>query len=181
MSRPPGYVSGALRIGCITAISVRAGTRGRPALPGEVTERNLYATVQRQPVRAFAAGPGRDWLPFTDTNVIFAGWPGGPHPGRAGQARRPADPAGSLARTAGPGHRGGCREHGHAGQGRQVTGVRGRAAGIASPRSAHPREAANLRSVGPGSPGRGEPEGTETRRQRGQQGPGRPPPTPEHL
>lgn len=94
---------------------ISEGRDARPArLPGEVTERNLYATVQRQPVRAFAAGPGRDWLPFTDTNVIFAGWPGGPHPGRPGQARRPPDPAGSLARTDGPGHRGGCREHGHA-------------------------------------------------------------------
>jgi len=56
-----------------------AGRAGR--LPGGVTERNLYATVQRQPGGVFAAGPGPDWDPFTDANVIFARWPGGPDPG----------------------------------------------------------------------------------------------------
>lgn len=151
-------------------------------MPGEVTERNLYATVQRQPVCPFAAGPGPDGLPFTDTNVIFAGWPDGPHPGRPGPARRPADPAGSLARTGDPGHRGGGREHGHADerrestdqgggstgregestgqrhgsadQGPQVTGWRGRTAGIADPGTADLR-------------GGGQPEGRRTRQSEG--------------
>lgn len=92
---------------CVTNwlhLSDNSGGRDAPSarLPGGVTERNLYATVQRQPEAAtLPRDPGPDWPPFTDTNVIFAGWAGGPI--QAGRAGVTAGPAGGPGRREGGG------------------------------------------------------------------------------
>jgi len=60
-------------------------------LPGQVTERNVYATVQHQRSRRLCAWPGRGLAPFTDANVIFARPASVARPGpAAGRGRAPA-------------------------------------------------------------------------------------------
>jgi hypothetical protein len=68
----PGNVSGPLRTGFISAISAAPDTP--PTLlrtQGYRTQCLPDGTVPPG-AAAFAAGPARDWLPFTDMNVIFA-------------------------------------------------------------------------------------------------------------
>lgn len=92
LGRRPGYVSSALRIGCISAISVEYG-RSRPPscrvrLPNAIYTRRCSATRGA----AFAAAPVADSAPFTDMNVIFAAAPPAGTGGRfsGGPGRRPS-------------------------------------------------------------------------------------------
>ncbi len=72
LSRRPGYVSSALRIGCISAISVEAGGAVHPlAGPGYRTQCIRDGTASAGPPPLPRLSPA-DWTSFTDANVIFA-------------------------------------------------------------------------------------------------------------
>jgi hypothetical protein len=122
-----GNVSGPLRTGFISAISAAPDTP--PTLlrtQGYRTQCLPDGTVPPG-AAAFAAGPARDWLAFTDMNVIFAArrgppvvWAWRPAPGTRSPGLRPSSlarmddrgPAGSRVRgwtQAGGSGRAGCR------------------------------------------------------------------------
>jgi hypothetical protein len=185
MSRRPGYVSGALRIGCISAISVGAGARGRPAcrarLPNAIYTRRYSASRSAPLPRAPARTGSHSLTPMSYSRAgrtvrIRAG-PTARGPGRqpspnwrsGAPGRLPGTrPCRRATREHRPGareHRPGRREHGPATRKRRP-GTAGDGPARQHGRHRRPRDCGPKRrrpprrTPDPGVRGRRRPEGT---------------------
>ena len=134
---------------CVTNwlhLSGISGARERPPtlLPGQVTERNLYATVQCCRGASLCRDPAPDWPSFTDTNVIFRGRAGaaGARPVRQPSHRRSSPDVARADEIPGrqPAGQRGTPEPGRAGAGTagETAGRRGESATRSAPRAWRP-------------------------------------------